>query len=137
MTAQRNNISQVEDSLFTFVMSICNVTTQDLVTRHNRYHSQVKWLYWHACRYIRSETYTTIAQHTIAATKYTSDGIRKGVELMSNLINTDIIWRERWDAIHDYCNARPKQDAKMKLTIELPPGIKKKDVEIYIKDKPQ
>lgn len=135
MTAQINNINQVEDSLLTFVLSICNVTIQDLATKHNRYHKQVKWLYWHACRYIRNETYGIIAQHTIAATKYTNDGIRKGVELMSDLINTDIIWKKRWDAILDYCHARPKQDTKMKLTIELPQGIKKNDVEIYIKDK--
>lgn len=137
MTTQINNDIQINDSLLTFILSICNVTTQDFMTKSNQYHSQVKWLYWYACRYIRNETYLKISQRQITSRKqYTLDAVRKGVERMSDLINTDIIWKERWDALLDYCNARPiKQDSKIKLTIDLPRGIKKNDVEIYIKDK--
>lgn len=136
MTTQINNDIQINDSLLTFILSICNVTTQDFMTKSNQYNSQVKWLYWYACRYIKNETYLKISQRQTLRKQYTLDAVRKGVERMSDLINTDIIWNERWNAILDYCHAKPiKQNTKIKMTIELPQGIKKNDVEIYIKDK--
>ena len=132
----------MQNMLASFVASICDVDVADMLASTDKMHvSQSRWLYWYAYRYMSHETYERISARTaIDGCRFTKDGIRKGIEKMNELINTENVWMGRWMAIkrmiklkanpHDYyendfSNPMPQ---KYKLLMQIPRELKDKIV---------
>ena len=134
--------------LSSFVASICDVDTADLLTSSaNVYISQCRALFWYAYRYMTQDPYERISKKTaIEGCRFSPDTVRKACEKITELINADPHWKGRWinvkrfirlkDDPHSYQmsdNANPFPQ-KYKLMLHVPKEIKDQ-IEIEIKEK--
>lgn len=134
--------------LSSFVSSICDVETADLLTSSaNIYISQCRALFWYAYRYMTQDSYERISNKTaIDGCRFSPDTVRKACEKMADLINVDPQWKGRWINVKRFI--RLKEDPlsyqvpdnvsvmpqKYKLMLHVPREIKDQ-IEIEIKEK--
>lgn len=137
-----------QDMLSSFVAAICDVDECDMLSSNdNAYISQTRRFYWYALRYMTHDTYQRISERTVlSGCRFTKDGIRKGIEMMSSMIESDPLWTGRWIItkkmikllqdphsyqINDFSAPMPQ---KYKLSLSIPKEWKE-NVEIEIKEK--
>lgn len=127
----------LQDSLASFVASICEVDYADMLSQNTKSNvSLARWLYWYALRFMTNESYEQIAERTaFDGYKYTKDAIRKAVEKMGSIINTERKWQNRWvlvrkmintwdDAQHiEYKNLEKKYKVKISVPKEIKDNI--------------
>lgn len=136
--------------LAAFCANICDVDVADMLSpTDNMYITQSRWLYMYALRYMTHDTYDKIASRlALDGCKFTKDGVRKGIEKMAGLIESDDMWLGRWIVIkrmiklkqnpHDYPlsdNMNPMPE-KYKLVLHVPKGMGE-NIDIDIKESEQ
>lgn len=91
----------VQDYLADTVAALCDLTTQDMMTKKGSLHcNHARWLFWYAYRYMTNDTFEHISQFTARyGYKYSLQGITAAVNKMSNLIMSDTVWTTRWNKV--------------------------------------
>lgn len=128
----------VREYLADVVASLCGVSTKEMMSNSNAAHiSQPRWLYWYAYRYMTGESYTKMSNVLNFDTKgFTTNGIRVGVEKMSTMIDTELIWNKRWTIVKKIIKLRgqDKENVDNTIVVQVPKSLKGK-VNITIKEK--
>lgn len=91
-----------QKNLIDICAAICNVESENLLTDVSSLNiSQTRWFYWYVCRFIYNDTYRNIARKTqeMSNKSYTLQGVCVCVKKMSWMIDSQMIWRKRWNMI--------------------------------------
>lgn len=136
-----------QDMIATFVASLCDVDVADMLSvTNNAQISQARWLYWFALRYYTHDTYQSISERTkMDGHAFASAGIGVCIGKMSDLIETDDVWKRRWVVTrrmirlmsdpNDYqLNDFSYNSQKYKLMLTVPKGMKG-NIEIELNEK--
>lgn len=95
---QKNDISPII-YLANSAAGVCGVDYEDFTGKKSGKGSvrQSRWLFWYAYRMMTNETYIKIAEVSRqVGIEFSLDGIRKAVEQMRRLIETESVWKRRW-----------------------------------------
>ncbi len=128
----------VQTMLAYYVASLCDISIVDMLSQSDKSHiAQSRWLFWYAYRYMTNETYERIAQRCVVdGCAFSSESIRVGCAKMSSLVETDFMWRRRWNVIKHIIKLwnesfdEMNEVGKKKITLNISDGI-----EVEIKKK--
>lgn len=117
------------------VSKACDSEKEKIIGSRERLFSiQCRWMLWYAYRYATKEPYDRIREMSErAGHRFTARAIGAGITKMSSMIDTDAIWRRRWDYIRDrlkeliggelFNNDRERQ---YEIVVQVPKNIKVK-----------
>lgn len=128
----------VQTMLAYYVASLCDISIVDMLSQSDKSHiAQSRWLFWYAYRYMTNETYERIAQRCVVdGCAFSSESIRVGCAKISSLVETDFMWRRRWNVIKHIIKLwnesfdEMHDVGKKKITLNISDGI-----EVEIKKK--
>lgn len=95
----RNYEYNAQNLMTLFIASMCDISVQDMMSIGGSVRcAQARFLLCYALRYLLGYSYVELADRVeFNGERLTRDGIRKGVEVMSNLIkNKQGGWHKRW-----------------------------------------
>lgn len=146
-TILRNFNYDEQDMLQSFVAWICDVDVADMLSQSMKSELvKARYLYWYALRTMTGETYQKISERTVFdGFIFSKTGIRQGCESISEIIETNNIWKNRWIRVrrfiklladpHDYnLSEFAYNSQKYKLMLTVPKGMKE-NVEIELNEK--
>lgn len=122
-----------------FVCALCGVEKKDMMSGNNSTSVQARWLYWFSYRYMTNESYKKIASMTepFKGKRFSTQGIAAGVNKMSQLVESEPIWKKRWTIIKRIIKLR-EQESEVKvdntITINIPKDLRDR-INISIKEK--
>jgi len=128
----------VEEYLADAVASLCGVSVNDMMSDSATQHfTHTRWLYWYAYRYMTGESFLKISTVLRDGWKrFTKYAVIKGVEKMSQMIESEQVWNKRWAVVKRIIKLREQGNEYIDNTIvvQVPRDIKNK-INIVIKTK--
>lgn len=130
----------IQTYLADFVASICDVEKEQMLSDCNTLCvAQARGLYWYARRYMNNDTFERIARQTnhINGKAFTEQGVAARVYKMSQLIDSEPLWRNRWSILKRIINTKyddKEKDTDNVVVIQIPKGMREK-FKIEIKEK--
>lgn len=97
------------------VASLCNIERKDMLKASSEAHlAQPRWLFWYSYRYMTSETLEKVSEMTerCGGHRFTPSGIGQCVNKMSQMINSDGMWKKRWTIIKRIIKLRESETSK-------------------------
>ena len=94
------------------VAGLCDVDVADMLSSSNRLHiSQSRWLFWYALRWYSNDTYTQISEKTaFDGHRFGFRSVADGITKMSDLIDIDHAWKNRWVIIKKIIKSIKEKD---------------------------
>ena len=114
-----------------FVASLCDVDRDKMFTECNNIDVvQARGLYWYARRYMTGDTYEKIGKTPTDGKTFTKVGVATSVNKMAHLIESQPIWKKRWNVIKRVIKLQNGMvtEPQVPITITFP-----KNVELTIK----
>lgn len=124
-----------------FVCALCGVEKKDMMSGNNSTSVQARWLYWLSYRYMTNESYKKIASMTEPhkGKRFSIQGVAVGVNKMSQLVESEPMWKKRWTIIKRIIKQRDNnnnnaQDTDNTIVVQVPKELRD-NINIIIKEK--
>lgn len=122
----RGHEDEIMNYMADMVAATCGISKDVMLKDCDKiYIAQARWLYWYAIRYMTNDTYEKIAERTaLQGHRYASSSIGLCINKMSQLIETNPLWKYRWGVI--------KSIAKVWMDGEAVSSHKKQEIKITV-----
>jgi hypothetical protein len=108
------------------VASLCDVDRDKMFTECNNIDVvQARGLYWYARRYMTGDTYEKIGKTPTDGKTFTKVGVATSVNKMAHLIESQPIWKKRWNVIKRIIKLQNEMvfEPQVPMTITIPKNV--------------